>query len=87
MFEDEDVSNVNGNPLLDHQRPKINVVENSLELQIEKDVGALCMPMGLVHEVFFKACMLNRERKKKEETKDYEGSYCQYHEEFVGHSI
>ena len=27
-FEDEDVSNVNGNPLPDHQRPKINAVES-----------------------------------------------------------
>ena len=31
-FKDEDVPNVNGNPLLDHQRPKINAMESSLEL-------------------------------------------------------
>ena len=28
-FEDEDVSNVNGNPIPNHKRPKVNVVENN----------------------------------------------------------
>ena len=28
-FDDQDVSNVNRNPLLDHQRPKINAVESA----------------------------------------------------------
>ena len=32
-FEDEDVSNVNGNPLPSHKGPKVNAVESSQEMQ------------------------------------------------------
>ena len=66
-FEDKDIHNVNGNPLPDHARPKINVMDNGLEMQIEKDVRAICMPMGIMHEALLKAGMLNGEREKKEE--------------------
>ena len=31
-FDDEDVPDVNMNPLLDHQRPKINAVDSDPEL-------------------------------------------------------
>ena len=35
-FDDEDVPDVNRNPLSDHQRSKINAVDSDPELQIEK---------------------------------------------------
>ena len=69
-FEDEDVPNVNGNPLPDHVRSKINAIESELEMQVERDVRAVCMPMGLVHEALLKVRMLNGEQKKKEETEN-----------------
>ena len=34
-FDDEDISDVNRNPLLDHQRPKVNAVESDPELLVE----------------------------------------------------
>ena len=58
-FDDEDVSNVNRNPLSDHQRPKINAVESDSELLIERDIRAVCMPMKTVHESLFKTGMLD----------------------------
>ena len=66
-FDDEDVFDVNRNPLLDHQRPKINAVESDPELLIEKDIRAVCMPMETIHKALFKAGMLGEEQKKKEE--------------------
>ena len=47
-FDDEDVLDVNRNPLSDHQRSKINAIGSNLELQIKKDVKAVCMPMETV---------------------------------------
>ena len=85
-FDDDDVPDVNRNPLPDHQRPKINAIDSDPKLQIEKDVRAVRMPMGTVHEALFKTEMLDEERKKKE-SEDGEGQYCQYHQKFVGHSI
>ena len=41
-FDDEDVSDVNRNPLPNHQRPKINAIGSDPELQIENDVKAVC---------------------------------------------
>ena len=32
-FEDEDIPNVNGNPLPNHGGPKVNAVENSQEIR------------------------------------------------------
>ena len=43
------------------------MMDNGLEMQIEKDVRAICMPMGIMHEALLKAGMLNGEREKKEE--------------------
>ena len=60
-FEDEDIPNVNENPLLDHQRSKINTVKSSLELQVERDVEVVCMPTKIVHKSLLKAGMLNGE--------------------------
>ena len=48
-FEDEDVPNVNGNPLSNHEGPKVNVVESSQKMQVKRDVRDVCMPMGLVY--------------------------------------
>ena len=86
-FGDEDVPDVNRNPLLDHQRPKINAIGSDLELQIEKDAKVVRMPMGTVYEALFKAEMLDKEQEKKKESEDGEGQYCQYHQKPVGHSI
>ena len=75
-FDDEDIPDVNRNPLPDHQRPKINAVDSNPKLQIEKDVKVICMPMGTVYEALLKADMLGEEQEKKEENKDGEGQYC-----------
>ena len=56
-------------------------------MQVERDVRAVCMPMGIVHEVLLKAGMLNEKQEKKEETKNRERPCCQYHERFVGHFV
>ena len=81
------VPNVNGNPLPNHQRPKINVVESNLELQIEKDVRAVCMLMETVYKALLRAGSFDEEQEKKKENEDGEGRYCQYHKRPVGHSI
>ena len=47
-FEDENVSNVNRNPLPNHGGPKVNAVESSQKMQVKKDVRDVCMPMDLV---------------------------------------
>ena len=54
-FEDEDISDVNRNPFSNHGRPRVNVVENSEEMQVKRNVKDVCMPMKLVHEVLVKA--------------------------------
>ena len=54
-FEDEDISNVNGNPLPNHEKPRVNTVESSQEIQVKRDVRDVHMPMKLVHEVLIKA--------------------------------
>ena len=65
-FDDDDVPDVDRNPLPDHQRPKINAIGSDPELQIEKDARALHMPMGTVYEALFRAEMLDEERESKE---------------------
>ena len=86
-FDDKDIPYVNRNPLLDHQRPRVNAVESDLELLVEKDVRAVRMSMEMVYEVLLKAGMLEKEQKKKEEKKDQEGEHCLYYKGFVGYSI
>ena len=71
-FDDEDVSDVNRNPLSDHQSPKINGVENDSEMIIEKDIKAICMSMEVVYQALLKASMLGEGQQKKEENKDGE---------------
>ena len=60
-FDDDDVLDVNRNPLPDHQRPKINAIGSDSELETKKDVRAVHMPMGTVYEALFKAKMLDEE--------------------------
>ena len=86
-FDDDDVSDVNRNPLPDHQRSKINTIGSDSELQIEKDTRVVHMSMGTVYEALFKAKMLDEEQEKKEENENGEEQYCQYHQRPVGHSI
>ena len=60
-FDDEDVPDVNRNPLSDHQTPKINAVKSDLELLVEKDARAVRMSMETVYEALLKAGMLEKE--------------------------
>ena len=64
-FDDEDIPDVNRNPLTDHQRPKVNAVESDLELLVEKDATAIRMSMKTVYEALLKAEMLEEEQEKK----------------------
>ena len=77
-FDDDDVPDVNRNPLPDHQRPKINAISSDLELRIEKDVRVVRMPMRTVYEALFKTEMLDKAQEEKE-NEDGERQYCQYH--------
>ena len=86
-FEDEDISNVNGNLLPNHGGFKVNAVEDSQDLQVKKDVKDVRMPMGLVHEALVKAGRLKGRQGKEDEEMDQEKCYCQYHGEMAGHSI
>ena len=86
-FDDEDILDVNRNPLPDYQRPKINAVESDPELLVEKDARAIRMFMETVYEALLKAGMLEKEQEKKEEKEDQKGEHCPYHKGFVGCSI
>ena len=63
-FNDDDVFDVNRNPLPDHQRSKINAIGCNPKLQIEKDDRAVHMPMGTVYEALFKAEMLDEKQER-----------------------
>ena len=69
-FDDEDIPDVNRNPLSDHQRPKVNAVESDPKLLVENDARAVHMFMETVYEALLKAGMLKEEQEKKEEKKD-----------------
>ena len=86
-FDNEGIPDVNRNPLLDHQRPKVNAVENDPELLVEKDARAVRMSMGMVYDVLLKVGMLEEEQEKKEEKEDQKMEHCLYDKGFVGHSI
>ena len=47
--------------MLDHQRPKVNVVESDPKLLVEKDAKAVRMSMETVYEALLKAGMLEEE--------------------------
>ena len=65
-FEDEDIPNVNENPLPNHGGHKVNAVEDSEDLQVKRDVKDVRMPMRLVHEALVKAGRLKGRQEKKE---------------------
>ena len=67
-FEDEDIPNVNGNPLPNYGGPKVNAVEKDQEMQVKRNVKDVRMPMKLVHKV--KAGRLEGCQRKEEETND-----------------
>ena len=69
-FDDEDVPDVNKNPLPDHQRPKINAVESDPELLVEKDARVVRMSMKMMYDALLKVGILEEEQEKKEEKKD-----------------
>ena len=68
-FEDEDVPNVNGNPLSNHGRPKVNAVENSQEMQVKRDVRDVCMPMRMVYEALVEMGWLEKNTRKRKRDK------------------
>ena len=71
-FEDKDVPNVNGNLLPNHRGPKVNAMKSSQEMQVERDVRDVCMPIGLVYKALVKTSRLERRQGKEEEIKDQE---------------
>ena len=66
-FEDEDIPNVNENPLPNHWGSKVNAVEDSQDLQVKRDVKDVRMPMRLVYEALVKAGRLKGRQGKKDE--------------------
>ena len=70
-FDNEDIPDVNKNPLSDHQRPKVNAVESDPELLFEKDVRAVRMSMETVYRLYSRqGCYKkNKRRKRKKKTK------------------
>ena len=77
-FDNEDIPDVNRNPLPDHQRPKVNAMESDLELLVEKDARVVRMSMETVYEALLKAGMLEEEK---------EGEHYLHHKGSVGHFI
>ena len=75
-FEDEDISDMNRNPLSNHGRPRVNAVESSEEMQVKRSVKDVCMPIKLVHEVLVKAGRLESHQRKEEKTKDQQRCFC-----------
>ena len=86
-FEDEDIPNVNENPLPNHGGSKVNVMESSQDLQVKRDVKDVCMPMRLVYEALVKAGHLKDGQGKKEEEINWEKHFCQYHGRTMDHFI
>ena len=54
-FKDEDILNMNRNPLPNHGGPRINAVESSEEMQVKRSVKDIRIPMELVYKVLVKA--------------------------------
>ena len=86
-FEDEDIPNVNGNPLPNHGGHKVNAVEDSQDLQVKRDVKGIRMPMRLVYQALVKADCLKDRRGKENEELNQEKGYCQYHGKMICHPI
>ena len=75
-FEDEDIPDVNRNPLPNHGGPRINAIESSEEMQVKRSVEDVRMPMKLVHEVLVKVGRLEGCQRKKEKARDQEKCFC-----------
>ena len=86
-FEDENIPDVNRNPLPNHGGPRINAVESSEEMQVKRSVKDVRIPMELVYEVLVKAGRLAGYQRKEEEAKDQEKCFCHYHGSATGHAI
>ena len=43
-FEDEDIPDVNRNPLLNHRGPRINAIERSEEIQVKRSIKDVACP-------------------------------------------
>ena len=71
-FKEEDILNVNENPLPNHGGPRVNAVESSQEMQVKRNVKDVRMSMKLVHEVLVKTGKLEGYQRKEEKTKDQE---------------
>ena len=71
-FEDEDIPDVNKNPLSNHGGPRVNMVESDPKMQVKRNVRDVHMPMKLVYKVLGKVSRLEGHQKKEEETKDQE---------------
>ena len=69
-FEDEDIPNVNENPLPNHEGPKVNAVEDSQDLQVKMDVKDVRMPIRLVYEALIKVDRLKDGQGKEDEEMD-----------------
>ena len=66
-FEEEDIPDVNRNPLPNHGGPRVNAIKSSEEMQVKRSVKDVRMPMKLVHEVLVRAGRLEGcQRKEKE---------------------
>ena len=86
-FEDEDIPNVNGDPLPNHGGPRVNAMENSQQMQVKRNVRDVHIPMKLVHEVLAKVGRLEGRQKKEKKTKDQEKCFYQYHGSTTDHAI
>ena len=75
-FEDEDIPNVNRNPLSNHRGTRVNAVKSGQEMQVKRNVKDVRMPMKLVHEVLVKAGRLEGCQRKEKEAKDQEKCFC-----------
>ena len=53
-IEDEDVPNINRNPLPNHGGLKVNAVESSQKTQVKRDVRDVYMPVDLVYKALVK---------------------------------
>ena len=75
-FEDENIPNVDRNPLPNHGGPRVNTIERGEEIQVKRSIKDVCMPIRLVHEVLVKAGLLESCLRKEDEVKDQGKHFC-----------
>ena len=86
-FEDENIPDMNRNPVPNHEKPRVNAMESDQEMQVKRNIKDVRMPMKLVHEVLVKASRLEGCQRKEKERKGQEKCFCQYHGSTTDHSI